>query len=226
MLTPSPPLPVWPALLRPPPHNTHPPHPHTHTAPLLLASIQFAFQALLARATFGLGLVGRTAGERNWGDWGRLGEWAAARPGGPLGGVVAYGLRHACQQLCSYRLGVRRQATTSRVFFTVLTSCPPFKSTPGSHWPWVPAHCSHPKPAWRELLGMVAGCWLTPTHTPPLPPPPFPVPPVLPNGIITGMDIGFSNKSLVYITMSFYTMCKSTTPIFLLLWAFLWGLER
>eukprot|EP00877_Chromochloris_zofingiensis_P007804 jgi/Chrzof1/3277/Cz12g19080.t1 len=49
---------------------------------------------------------------------------------------------------------------------------------------------------------------------------------VLPNGVVTGLDIGFSNKSLVLITMSFYTMCKSTTPIFLLTFAFIWGLER
>jgi drug/metabolite transporter (DMT)-like permease len=48
----------------------------------------------------------------------------------------------------------------------------------------------------------------------------------LPNGVTTGLDIGFSNKSLVYITMSFYTMCKSTTPVWLLLFAFLWGLEK
>lgn len=49
---------------------------------------------------------------------------------------------------------------------------------------------------------------------------------VLPNGAITGLDIGLSNKSLAFITMSFYTMCKSTTPIFLLLFAFIWGLEK
>jgi solute carrier family 35 protein C2 len=49
---------------------------------------------------------------------------------------------------------------------------------------------------------------------------------VLPNGVVTGMDIGLSNTSLVFITMSFYTMCKSTTPIFLLLFAFAWRLEK
>jgi solute carrier family 35 protein C2 len=49
--------------------------------------------------------------------------------------------------------------------------------------------------------------------------------PVLPNGAVTGLDIGFSNASLVHITMSFYTMCKSTTPIFLLAFAFIWRLE-
>ncbi|WIA14322.1 hypothetical protein OEZ85_002852 [Tetradesmus obliquus] len=48
---------------------------------------------------------------------------------------------------------------------------------------------------------------------------------VLPNGAVTGLDIGFSNASLVHITMSFYTMCKSTTPIFLLGFAFIWRLE-
>lgn len=49
---------------------------------------------------------------------------------------------------------------------------------------------------------------------------------VVPNGIITGLDIGFSNTSLVFITMSFYTMCKATVPVFLLFFAFLWGIER
>lgn len=48
----------------------------------------------------------------------------------------------------------------------------------------------------------------------------------MPNGFITGLDIGFSNKSLVFITMSFYTMCKSTVPVFLLFFAFVWGIER
>ena len=49
---------------------------------------------------------------------------------------------------------------------------------------------------------------------------------VLPNGVSTGLDIGFSNLSYQTITLSFYTMCKSTTPMFLLLFAFLLGLER
>lgn len=49
---------------------------------------------------------------------------------------------------------------------------------------------------------------------------------VVPNGISTGLDIGLSNYSLMLITLSFYTMCKSTTPVFLLMFAFLWGIER
>eukprot|EP00892_Ulva_mutabilis_P004910 jgi/Ulvmu1/2791/UM140_0021.1 len=48
---------------------------------------------------------------------------------------------------------------------------------------------------------------------------------VLPNGVATGLDIGFSNLSLVFITLSFYTMCKSSAPLFLLLCAFIWRIE-
>ena len=49
---------------------------------------------------------------------------------------------------------------------------------------------------------------------------------VVPNGVATGLDIGFSNYSLVFITLSFYVMCKSTTPLFLLTFAILWGIEK
>ena len=48
----------------------------------------------------------------------------------------------------------------------------------------------------------------------------------MPNGVSTGLDIGLSNFSLSLITLSFYTMCKSTTPIFLLCFCFLWGIEK
>ena len=48
---------------------------------------------------------------------------------------------------------------------------------------------------------------------------------VLPNGMATGMDIGFSNASLAIITLSFYTMCKASAPLFLLFFAFVWGIE-
>lgn len=70
--------------------------------------------------------------------------------------------------------------------------------------------------------------YLTTPHTtaPRTPPPPSPWRAVVPNGITTGLDIGFSNMSLVFITMSFYTMCKSTVPVFLLLFAFIWRIEK
>ena len=51
-------------------------------------------------------------------------------------------------------------------------------------------------------------------------------PAVVVNGVSTGLDIGLSNYSLMLITLSFYTMCKSTTPVFLLMFAFIWGIER
>ncbi|KAJ3370308.1 Nucleolar complex protein 3 [Kappamyces sp. JEL0680] len=49
---------------------------------------------------------------------------------------------------------------------------------------------------------------------------------VVPCGIATGLDIGLSNSSLKYITLSFYTMVKSAAPVFVLLFAFVFGLER
>jgi solute carrier family 35 protein C2 len=52
------------------------------------------------------------------------------------------------------------------------------------------------------------------------------LPAVVPNGVATGLDIGFSNYSLVFITISFYVMCKSTTPLFLLVFAIAWGVEK
>lgn len=48
---------------------------------------------------------------------------------------------------------------------------------------------------------------------------------MLPNGVATGLDICFSNTSFAFITLSFYTMCKSSAPLFLLIFAFIWGIE-
>ncbi|KAL6594164.1 TPT-domain-containing protein, partial [Neocallimastix californiae] len=42
----------------------------------------------------------------------------------------------------------------------------------------------------------------------------------------TGLDIGLSNTSLKNITLTFYTMIKSSTPVFVLSFAFLFGLEK
>ncbi|KAF8633645.1 hypothetical protein AX15_001331 [Amanita polypyramis BW_CC] len=47
----------------------------------------------------------------------------------------------------------------------------------------------------------------------------------LPTAVTTSLDIGFSNLSLKMITLSFYTMCKSSSLIFVLLFAFLFRLE-
>ncbi|KAF9506569.1 hypothetical protein BS47DRAFT_1321727 [Hydnum rufescens UP504] len=48
----------------------------------------------------------------------------------------------------------------------------------------------------------------------------------IPCAITTGADIGISNLSLKLVTLSFYTMCKSSSLIFVLMFAFLFRLER
>ncbi|KZV71146.1 TPT-domain-containing protein [Peniophora sp. CONT] len=47
----------------------------------------------------------------------------------------------------------------------------------------------------------------------------------MPTAVSTGLDIGLSNLSLRTITLSFYTMCKSSSLIFVLGFAFLFRLE-
>ncbi|KAJ3222723.1 Triose-phosphate Transporter [Clydaea vesicula] len=49
---------------------------------------------------------------------------------------------------------------------------------------------------------------------------------VFPAGLATGLDIGFSNASFRFITLTFYTMVKSGAPVFVLLFAFLFKLEK
>lgn len=46
-----------------------------------------------------------------------------------------------------------------------------------------------------------------------------------PCGMATGLDIGLGNFSLRFITLTFYTMCKSSSLAFVLLFAFLFRLE-
>ncbi|EJD02727.1 TPT-domain-containing protein [Fomitiporia mediterranea MF3/22] len=48
----------------------------------------------------------------------------------------------------------------------------------------------------------------------------------VPTGVATGFDIGLSNLSLKLITLSFYTMCKSSSLIFVLFFAFIFKLEK
>lgn len=48
---------------------------------------------------------------------------------------------------------------------------------------------------------------------------------VLPTALGTALDINLSNASLVFISVTFATMCKSASPIFLLLFAFAFRLE-
>ncbi|TXG55729.1 hypothetical protein EZV62_020985 [Acer yangbiense] len=48
---------------------------------------------------------------------------------------------------------------------------------------------------------------------------------VVPTALATAMDVNLSNASLVFISVTFATMCKSAAPIFLLLFAFAFRLE-
>ncbi|KAF9476365.1 TPT-domain-containing protein [Pholiota conissans] len=48
---------------------------------------------------------------------------------------------------------------------------------------------------------------------------------VVPTAMATSLDVGLSNLSLKTITLSFYTMCKSSSLIFVLIFAFLFRLE-
>lgn len=49
---------------------------------------------------------------------------------------------------------------------------------------------------------------------------------VLPTAMACALDIGCSNWSLMFITVSLYTMTKSTSVIFILMFALLFGLEQ
>ncbi|KAF8447024.1 triose-phosphate transporter family-domain-containing protein [Terfezia claveryi] len=47
-----------------------------------------------------------------------------------------------------------------------------------------------------------------------------------PCGAATGLDIGLGNMSMRFISLAFYTMCKSSAPIFVLTFAFIFRLEK
>ncbi|KAJ8657039.1 hypothetical protein O0I10_007373 [Lichtheimia ornata] len=49
---------------------------------------------------------------------------------------------------------------------------------------------------------------------------------VVPCGIAAALEISCANASLMYVTLSFYTMVKSSTPIWVLLFSFIFGFEK
>ncbi|XP_055689839.1 solute carrier family 35 member C2 [Lutzomyia longipalpis] len=49
---------------------------------------------------------------------------------------------------------------------------------------------------------------------------------IMPPGIASGLDIGFSNWGLELVNISLYTMAKSTTIVFILIFGILLGLEK
>jgi solute carrier family 35 protein C2 len=48
----------------------------------------------------------------------------------------------------------------------------------------------------------------------------------IPCGVVTAADVGLSNLSMVSISLTFYTMVKASTPIFVLFWAWMFKIER
>ena len=48
----------------------------------------------------------------------------------------------------------------------------------------------------------------------------------LPCGLVTSGDIGLSNLAISRLKITFYTMVKASSPVFVLLWAYLLGIER
>ncbi|RMZ82106.1 hypothetical protein DV737_g2178, partial [Chaetothyriales sp. CBS 132003] len=63
-------------------------------------------------------------------------------------------------------------------------------------------------------------------HPKPLMTPGFYLTRLIPCGTTTSLDIGLGNTSLRYITLTFYTMCKSSVLIFVLAFALLFRLEK
>ena len=49
---------------------------------------------------------------------------------------------------------------------------------------------------------------------------------VVPMGIATMLDVGFSNWSLVMLSISFHVIIRGTGPLFVMLWGMLLGVER
>lgn len=48
----------------------------------------------------------------------------------------------------------------------------------------------------------------------------------LPCGLVTSGDVGLSNLSMVSISLTIYTMAKASTPVFVLGWAYAFGIEK
>ncbi|KAF9380674.1 Triose-phosphate Transporter [Podila verticillata] len=101
-------------------------------------------------------------------------------------------------------------------------------------WLFSPAHYNFRFPLFTTCLHMVAQFLLsslTLTLLPRLRPKAAPTPKdfgtkIMPCAVASGLDIGLSNSSLKTITLAFYTMCKSSSLAFVLLFAFIFKLER
>ena len=186
-------------------------------APMLMTALQFCVQILMAKAALWLGVEGGNASGnsisgRGRGGGGRGGR-AALRPapqgrGAPLPGRAAALPARRWKRLSDSEQQPEQQLSGGS------PSSPPRSSSPNQ--------ASSSPLGGEEYIGGNGGggdagsglSWREYFTK------------VVPNGVCTGLDIGLSNFSLSLISLSFYTMCKSTTPLFLLAFAFAWGLEK
>ncbi|KAG0014249.1 Triose-phosphate Transporter [Entomortierella chlamydospora] len=101
-------------------------------------------------------------------------------------------------------------------------------------WLFSPRHYNFRFPLFTTCLHMIAQfvlSSLTLTLIPSLRPSSAPTPKdfgtkIMPCAVASGLDVGLSNNSLKSITLAFYTMCKSSSLAFVLLFAFAFKLER
>ncbi|KAF9348327.1 Triose-phosphate Transporter [Mortierella sp. AD094] len=101
-------------------------------------------------------------------------------------------------------------------------------------WLFSPHHYNFRFPLFTTCLHMVAQfalSSLTLSLIPSLRPNSAPTPKdfgtkIMPCAVASGLDVGLSNNSLKSITLAFYTMCKSSSLAFVLLFAFAFKLER
>ncbi|KAF8160905.1 triose-phosphate transporter family-domain-containing protein [Crassisporium funariophilum] len=101
-------------------------------------------------------------------------------------------------------------------------------------WMFTPTHFGFPAPLFVTTLHMfvqfaiaavLRSVWPKAFRTPENPSRADYGKKAVPTAIATSLDIGLSNLSLKTITLSFYTMCKSSSLVFVLLFAFLFRLE-
>lgn len=172
--------------------------PSPPAAPFLLSSLQFFCQHIIARSLLMTGLVRRRSdGSQSWRDYARKG--ATSQPAM---------LRPTARADPPQRMvRARRRAVSCQP--ALLPSCAGLAACQPLLHPPPPTPHPHPHPGRRDPSAGPAARFA-----------------VVPNGVATGLDIGLSNYSLVYITLSFYVMCKSTTPLFLLVFAIAWGIEK
>ncbi|KAG0276417.1 Triose-phosphate Transporter [Linnemannia exigua] len=170
----------------------------------------------------------------------RDGNGSAAIAGGRGGGdeddnapVLGLGAIRAEQVAAIAKKQVRVQMAWNVFYVFAWYSCSTALSF-YNKWLFSPAHHNFQFPLFTTSLHMVAQFLLSSITLfllPRLRPKAAPSPKdfgtkIVPCAVASGLDIGLSNSSLKTITLAFYTMCKSSSLAFVLLFAFLFKLER